>query len=195
MTPPVSIIADRITLVERRCTETVTRPYGPSLCAPVIFSDSRLLQDTLTRQGMMKITPHGGLRKAESRPDTTIKISPRGLKHETGPLRRSRLPLWRLRMGMGVSVVAHQWEEVVLHDRDNERADQLTDSHAPDLGLQGKLTNHLVIERQASSFVPDLCIPFEWQDGCCLIVIFLWYAAGPCTSTCPSATGLAPEAD
>ena len=73
-------------------------------------------------------------------------------------------------MGMGVSVVAHQWEEVVLHDRDNERADQLTDSHAPDLGLQGKLTNHLVIERQASSSFLTFVFQSNGKDGRCLIV-------------------------
>jgi hypothetical protein len=38
-------------------------------------------------------------------------------------------------------------EEIALHDRENERANQLPDPHITDLCLDGELTNHFLIER------------------------------------------------
>ena len=48
---------------------------------------------------------------------------------------------------MGIGIVTHELEEILLHDLKNERANQFPDPHTPDFRLHGEFTNDFLIER------------------------------------------------
>jgi hypothetical protein len=56
---------------------------------------------------------------------------------------------WRpasvLTLHIGAGVVTNEVEEVFLHDRENERGNQLSDPHTSDLCLYCESTNHFLI--------------------------------------------------
>ena len=41
-------------------------------------------------------------------------------------------------------------EQILFRTRDNERSQQLTDSHVPDFSLEGQLSDHRLIKWQIS---------------------------------------------